>query len=79
MLDDQHSLKLIQTHCGDIRQRIQACRSRQIAEQLKGRLCGELQGDCPSEMVVTLLSKHVDQIIDQTFDENGKNRYLEEK
>lgn len=79
MLDDPQSLKLIQTQCGDIRQRIQACRSRNIAEQLKKRLCGELQADCPSEMVVALLSNHVDQIINQTFDGNGKNRYLEEK
>ena len=79
MQDNPLSQELIRSHCGDIRQRIRACRSRHIAEQLMERMCGELRMDCPSEMVVSVLSNHVEEIINQTFDENGKNIFLEEK
>jgi len=69
--------KTILTYCGDIRERLMACRTRVIAVALKERLCAELQINCLSSMVNNVMRKHVDQMIDEIFDETGKNRFLE--
>ncbi len=70
--------QVIQTYCGDVTARIRACRTRKIAEQLKWRLCEELSRHCPSEMVQLILRNHVDKIIEETFDQEGNNLFLEE-
>ncbi len=69
--------KTIAKYCGNIRERLQACRTRNIALVLKDRLCAELQFYCASEMVNNVLLNHVDKIIDELFDENGNNKLLE--
>ena len=68
---------IIYQHCGDIRFRIKACRSKKVAELLKDRLCRELSLNCESDMVNNVLQIYVDNIIANTFDDNGKNKYLE--
>ena len=71
--------KTIKKYCGNIRERVEACRSKEVALALKERLCSELSHDCASEMVNNVLLLHVDKIIEQVFDENGKNIKLLEK
>lgn len=77
MLMDANNI--IEKYCGDIRTRLQACRSRSVALALKERLCTELHSYCISEMVNNVLKKHVDEMIDDLFDEQGKNKLLEKK
>jgi hypothetical protein len=74
----ENQLKIIKKHCGDIRKRIEACRTKEIANLLKNQICMELQSDCPSEMVSNIMHIHVDKIIAEIFDAEGKNKYLEE-
>ena len=71
------SEKTIETYCGNIRERLEACRTRSVAVALKERLCSELRYNCESEMVNNVLTFHVDQMIAEIFDENGKNKLLE--
>ena len=71
--------KTIEKYCGNIRERLQVCRTRNIALALKERLCTELQLHCVSDMVNNVLLNHVDKIIDEIFDENGNNKLLEKK
>ncbi len=73
------SEKTIKKYCGDIKDRILACRTRNIAIALKERLCAELEMNCMSSMINNVLNEHVDSIIAEAFDAQGKNRYLEEK
>ncbi len=68
----------IQKHCGDVAARIRACRSRSVAEALKERLCSEVNTLCVSPVVHNMLMRHVDNIIEETFIAQGKNRYLED-
>lgn len=63
--------------CGDVDQRIAACRTKNIAEMLKSQLCHELDQACESEMIKNLLSAHIDSIITETFNSNGQNKFLE--
>jgi hypothetical protein len=72
------NIETIEKYCGDIRLRIQSCKSKNVAEILKENLCSELDLSCKSEMVKNVLIKYVDQIIDETFDKSGKNRTLKE-
>ncbi|MBN1562007.1 hypothetical protein JW998_17270 [candidate division KSB1 bacterium] len=72
-----HSDESIKNYCGNIRERLLACRSVKIAHALKERLCYELSLNCRSEMVNNVLRANVDQMISEIFDQDGKNRYLE--
>lgn len=72
-----HIEKIIETCCGDIRERLLACRSKTIAFALRDRLCSELKLNCESNMVNNVLNEHVDHIIDEIFDQDGKNKHLE--
>jgi hypothetical protein len=72
-----NSEKIIQQNCGNIRERLLACRSKSVAFALKDRLCSELKLNCQSNMVNNVLNEHVDQLIQEIFDQNGKNKYLE--
>ncbi|MBN1465234.1 hypothetical protein JXA02_05695 [candidate division KSB1 bacterium] len=72
-LDEQ-----IQKSCGNIRERLLACRSARIANALRDRLCSELRSNCDSEMVHNALMANVGQMIKEIFDQNGRNRYLED-
>jgi hypothetical protein len=67
----------IRQYCGDIRERLLACRSRTIAVALKEYLCKELQTHCVSSMINNVLQVHVDQLIDEIFSPDGKNKFLE--
>ena len=71
--------KTIEKYCGNIRERLLVCRTRSVAFALKERLCSELQFHCTSEMVNNVLSSHVNSMINEIFDENGKNKLLEKK
>ncbi len=77
-MSDKKIIEEIQLHCGDVQARIRACRSRIVAEALKERLCAETQNYCASPVVKNVLVKHVENIINATFDEKGHNIYLEE-
>lgn len=77
MADLSPDIDLIRLHCGDITARIRACRSRTVAIQLQERMCHELQQHCPSAVVQNMLSRHVERIMADTFDENGMNKFLE--
>ena len=67
----------IQHYCGNIRERLLACKSVKVARALKERLCSELNLNCASEMVHNVLMANVDKMISDIFDQDGKNRYLE--
>ncbi len=68
---------IIKKYCGDIETRILACHNENIAHTLAERLCDELNIHCRSKVVHNILKQHVDKIIRETFDENGKNKTLE--
>jgi hypothetical protein len=78
-VQDKEQMDLIYQHCGDLSQRIRACRSRTIAESLKEQLCREIRPACSSEMVLSVLRRFSDKLIDEVFDEKGENRFLEAK
>ena len=67
----------INKYCGNIEERIAACKNRDIAEYLRVRLCCELEENCKSEIVVNVLNEYVNKIITNTFDEKGNNIKLE--
>ena len=67
----------INKYCGNVKERIKACKSRDIAERLRNRLCFELEEYCKSEIVVNVLNDYVNKIINKTFDEKGNNKTLE--
>ena len=69
----------IQFYCGDIKERLKACRSKSIALILKHQLCSELKIHCSSQMVQNILTHHIDELIRDIFTEDSTNRYLEEK
>ena len=69
--------KIIEQHCGQVTERIKACKRKHIAEALKQRLCTELDLGCHSEMIKNVLNKYIDDIVKKTFDANGNNIYLE--
>jgi len=69
----------IQRVCGNIKERVRACRSRQVAEMLKEKMCRELSRQCKSEIILNLLSQNVDKLIAETFDNSGNNLKLMEK
>jgi hypothetical protein len=48
-----------------------------VAFALKDRLCSELQLNCESNMVNNVLNEHVDLLINEIFDQNGNNKFLE--
>lgn len=70
---------IIRQYCGDIRERLLACRSRSVAMVLKDRLCTELNDACVSSMIKNVLQVHVDRLIDEIFDAKGKNKFLEKR
>jgi hypothetical protein len=75
-MEDQKNI--IIRSCGDIAMRIKVCRSRSVAKMLKQRLCDELETNCKSDVVRQLLEQHVDQLISEVFDKQGRNKFLEE-
>ena len=75
----EENLKIINTFCGDIEDRIKACRSKEIAELLADRLCIEVDLGCHSSIVQNVLKSHINQLIGQVFDRQGNNRFLEEQ
>ena len=72
-----NSEQTIQKYCGNIRERLLACRTKEIALALKARLCDELGQNCSSHMVTNVLKDHVDQLIREIFNQKGRNTYLE--
>ena len=72
-----NSEETIKIYCGNIRQRLLACRTKSIALILKERLCEELGKNCTSHMVNNVLKDHVDMMIREIFNEHGYNKYLE--
>ena len=71
------SEQTIEKYCGNIKERILACRTKTIAFALKDRLCSELQLNCESRIINNILNAHVDQIIGEIFDQDGKNKFME--
>ena len=67
----------VQKYCGDVVARIRACRTKKVALMLTGQICAEFSRNCASPVVQNLLQKHIDDVIQDTFDQSGKNRYLE--
>ncbi len=68
---------IIRRYCGNIRERLAACRERSAALALKELMCSELNRHCESQMIKNVLQVHVDRLIDELFDEKGKNKQLE--
>ena len=71
--------KTIEKYCGNIRERLQVCRSRSVAVALKEQMCSELKFHCISDIVNNVLLNHIDKMINEIFDENGKNKLLEKR
>ena len=74
----EENFQIIKQYCGDVEKRLRSCRSQAIAEHLAVRLCTELELNCKSDMVKDVLKRHVNKLIEQIFDKNGNNIYLEE-
>lgn len=60
----------IRKYCGDIEERIKACRSKEAALMVKRRMCGELKEHCKSEIIYNTLSYRIDRLIHALFDED---------
>ena len=75
----RNGFNIIVKHCGNVEERIKACRSREIAVRLKERLCDELSVHCASDMIKGSLLNFVDKLIERTFDADGHNKTLEDK
>lgn len=71
--------EIIRQYCGDIRSRLAACRDRHVAMALKERLCQELDAHCVSSMIKNVLIKNVEQLMDEIFDKDGKNKLMEKQ
>ncbi len=63
---------------GDLTLRIRACRSREVAQMLSQQIYAEFGKACKSPMARNLLRQNLNDLIRQTFDKNGKNRFLED-
>ncbi|OPZ71906.1 MAG: hypothetical protein BWY83_00922 [bacterium ADurb.Bin478] len=63
---------------GDLMLRIRACRSREVALMLSQQIYAEFGKACKSPMARNLLRQNMNDLIRQTFDKNGKNRFLED-
>lgn len=69
---------LIQKYCGNVEERIRACRSRQVAEILKNLLCHDLKNGCSDKATSDYLRKKIDLLIEKSFTRDGKNKYISE-
>lgn len=67
----------IRKYCGNVVARLRACRSREVAVLLKQQMCDEMSQRCQSEMIRNTLERYVDKLVEETFDQNGNNKYLE--
>lgn len=74
----ENNLQIIKTYCGDVEDRIRSCRSKEIAELLTDRLCSEVDKGCKSSIINGILKSHINKIIEQVFDQDGNNRFLED-
>ncbi|HPG39771.1 MAG TPA: hypothetical protein PLP19_13480 [bacterium] len=72
-------LKIIKKYCGQIEERINACKSRDIAVLLMNRLCAELEQNCKNSNVMEYLQKHVSILITNYFDKNGNQKLMEKQ
>lgn len=75
----EESLEIIKKYCGNVEERIRSCRSRAIAESLADRLCFEVNQNCKSDMVQNVLKSYVSRLVNDIFDQNGRNKYLEDR
>jgi len=67
----------IRTYCGNVAERLRACRDREVAILLKQQMCNEMSQRCQSDMIRNSLERYVDKLIEEIFDLNGNNKYLE--
>ena len=58
----------ITKYCGNIEDRIKACRTKEAAVLLKTRMCRELRESCLSEIINNTLNYQIDQLIKATFE-----------
>jgi len=73
----ESEMLIIKKYCGNIEERIKACKNKQIAEYLKNQLCYELELNCKSDIVMNVLQSYINKLIKTTFDKNGNNITLE--
>jgi hypothetical protein len=67
---------IIAKYCGNVEDRIKACRSKEVANFLKSHLCRELKMNCQDAAVNAFLKKYVDELILQYFDGEGHNKAI---
>jgi len=72
------ALPIISKYCGDVEERIKACRSRAVAEHLKNHLCDELKANCKSEIIHNFLKHYANDLILKYFDKSGRNKLIHE-
>jgi predicted GIY-YIG superfamily endonuclease len=65
--------EIISKYCGDIEDRIRACRSKQVAEFLKKHLCSELKQYALNQEITEDLKLKIDNFIQKYFSKDGKN------
>jgi hypothetical protein len=69
----------IEKYCGNIEERIKACRTKEAAVLLKKRMCRELREHCKSDMVHNSLKYQIDQLIDGIFNNQDlEDNHVEE-
>ena len=74
----ENMYKTVLKYCGDVDERIKACRSESVALQLKKQLCNELEEKCESEIINNFSRNLVDNLIKKYFDSSGRNKTIQE-
>jgi hypothetical protein len=67
-LNGNRQSELIANHCADMEDRIRSASSRSEAIRLKESTCARFEEACPSALVRTALSRHVEELISHYWD-----------
>ncbi|HFE52656.1 MAG TPA: hypothetical protein ENK07_04385 [Bacteroidetes bacterium] len=68
--------KIVEQYCGDLRDRVRACHSREVARLLADVIYYELGPLAQQPEVVSYLDDLLKVLVEETFDSEGKNRFL---
>ena len=63
--------------CGDMAARVRACRNRKVAEMLMQQISNDFCRAGQEPAALKILRSQMKDMLRQTFDKNGKNRFLE--
>ncbi len=64
---ENNTEQIIEKYCGQIEERIDACRDKKVAEYLKQNICLELKRHSNDQFVLNYIETYIDQLIDDRF------------